>query len=295
MERDPALDGGGASVVGGYGENVGPVEAVELEFQVGAAEAHVVGRVVLEAGLRIAQIELTRDLARRPRHDLHHATRAAPAPGQDIEIAFLACDRQHERHHGQPAQTRHAPPVPLSQMQQMKKMGGMGAMMKMMPGLGKMASQLDEAGIDDSIMKKQEAIIFSMTKKEREKPDLLNASRKKRIASGSGTSVQEINQIAKQLKQMQTMMKRMKKMGGAEMMGMMKDMMGPGGMESLASSMDPDALAGDMAGADDGELGPNPFAPGGALAGQAMPGDLEGLLGGTTGKKSKRKKKGKRK
>ncbi len=186
----------------------------------------------------------------------------------------------------------------LSQMQQMSKMGGMGAMMKMMPGLGKMAAQMDEAGIDDSVMKKQEAIIFSMTLKEREKPDLLNASRKKRIATGSGTSVQEINQIVKQLKQMQTMMKRMRKMGSGKMMGMMKEMMG-GNMDGLAGAMNPDALAEDMAAADEGGLGPNPFAPGGALAGQAMPGDLESLLGGPaqpkgSSKKSKRKK-GKRK
>ncbi|GJL84537.1 MAG: signal recognition particle protein [Micavibrio sp.] len=182
----------------------------------------------------------------------------------------------------------------LSQMQQMKKMGGMGAMMKMMPGLGKMAGQLDEAGVDDSHMKKQEAIIFSMTNKEREKPDLLNASRKKRIAAGSGTTVQEINQIVKQLKQMQTMMKRMKKMGAGKMMGMMKDMMG-GDMAEMADAMNPEALAEDMAGIDEGGLGPNPFAPGGALAGQSMPGDLENLLGNSSqphgGKKKNRKKK----
>lgn len=151
----------------------------------------------------------------------------------------------------------------LSQMQQMQKMGGMGAMMKMLPGMSGMASKLDEAGIDDSIIKKQEAIIFSMTAYERENPDELNASRKKRIAAGSGTSVQEINKLYKQLQQMQTMMKRMKKMGPGRMMGMMKDMMGgkAGDLELMAQSMDPNGLGKDMAGISDA-LGPNPFAGG---------------------------------
>lgn len=153
----------------------------------------------------------------------------------------------------------------LSQMQQMKKMGGMNAMMKLLPGLSGMAGQIEAAGIDDSVIKRQEAIIFSMTTHEREHPDVLNASRKKRIAAGSGTSVQEINRLYKQLQQMQTMMKRMKKMGTGKMMGMMKGMMG-GKMDDLqmmAQSMDPDALGADMAKLDDGGLGPNPFAPGG--------------------------------
>ena len=85
----------------------------------------------------------------------------------------------------------------LSQMQQMKKMGGMGAMMQMMPGLNKMSGALEEAGMDDSFIKRQEAIIQSMTTQEREKPDLLNASRKKRIAAGSGSTVQDINKLVK--------------------------------------------------------------------------------------------------
>ncbi len=159
----------------------------------------------------------------------------------------------------------------LMQIQQMKKMGGMGAMMKLLPGLGNMAGQLEKAGVDEGMMKRQEAIILSMTPHERGDPDVLNASRKKRIASGSGTSVQEINRLVKQQKQMQTVMKRMKKMGG--MGGMMKQMKGMMGgkadeLELLAGSMDPDALGMDMdaltKAAPDG-LGTNPFAPGGAL------------------------------
>ncbi|MCF8495930.1 MAG: signal recognition particle protein [Alphaproteobacteria bacterium] len=152
----------------------------------------------------------------------------------------------------------------LSQIQQMRKMGGMGAMMKMLPGIGQMAGQLEAAGVDDSMVKRQEAIIFSMTKTEREKPDLLNASRKKRIAAGSGTTVQEINKLVKQLQQMQMVMKRMRKMGPGKMMGMMKQMMGGrmDDLELMAGSMDPDGLAADMTAMKQGAgpLGPNPFS-----------------------------------
>ena len=150
----------------------------------------------------------------------------------------------------------------LSQMQQMQKMGGMGAMMKLLPGLGNMAAQLENSGVDESLLKKQEAIIFSMTKTEREKPELLNAKRRIRIANGSGTSVQDVNKLTKQLEGMQKMMRQMKKMGTGKMMGMMNKMTG-GKMEDLellAQSMNPDDLAEDMR-----SLGPNPFAPGGAL------------------------------
>ena len=197
----------------------------------------------------------------------------------------------------------------LSQMRQLGKMGGMGAMMKMMPGLGKMSKMMDEHGVDDSLMKRQEAIILSMTPAEREKPDLLNASRKKRITAGSGTTVQELNQLIKQLKQMQTMMKRMKKMGMGGMMKQMGGLLGGKDMEALTQGMDPEMLAGDMAKADQGALGPNPFdtstgALGGSLAanpfaGGGMPSDLGALMGGmgggasrkaTKSPKSKRKK-----
>jgi signal recognition particle subunit SRP54 len=166
-----------------------------------------------------------------------------------------------------------------------------------------MAGKLEAAGMDDSLVKKQEAIIQSMTIKERAKPDLMNGSRKKRIAAGSGTTVQEINSLIKQQKQMQVMMKRMRKMGKGQMMGMMKDMMGgkADDLELMAQSMDPDALGADMQALEDqGALGPNPFAsagpPLGGLGGPALPG-LEGagmppVRGGT---KKNRKKKGKRK
>ncbi len=188
----------------------------------------------------------------------------------------------------------------LSQIRQMNKMGGMGSLMKLMPGLSGMASKLEEAGFDESIIKKQEAIIQSMTPTERAKPDLMNGSRKKRIASGSGTTVQEINALVKQQKQMQVMMKRMRKMGKGQMMGMMKDMMGGKAdeMELMAQSMDPDALGADMASATDSPLGPNPFAGGGNPFGGASGGGMPGMpgMGGAMppmrgGTKKNRKKK----
>ena len=151
----------------------------------------------------------------------------------------------------------------LMQMQQMKKMGGVNALVKMLPGLGKMAAQLENANLDDRLVKRQEAIILSMTKTERTKPEILNASRKKRIAAGSGATVQEINKLYKQLQDMQTMMKRMKKMGMGKMMGMVQGMMGEQDAQMMAKSMDPDALAKDMAGLEPGDfLGANPFLKG---------------------------------
>ncbi|MGB0720377.1 MAG: signal recognition particle protein [Bdellovibrionales bacterium] len=172
----------------------------------------------------------------------------------------------------------------LSQMQQMKKMGGMGAMMKMLPGIGSMAGQLEDAGLDDSFIKRQEAIIYSMTKAERANPDLLNMKRKQRIAAGSGTSVQDINKLAKQQKQMAVMMKKMKKMGMGGMMKQMKGLMG-GKMDELelmAQSMDPDGLGADMAGMGDSPLGPNPFAQG-SLGGGNPFGGMGGMGGGLPG------------
>ena len=191
----------------------------------------------------------------------------------------------------------------LSQIRQMNKMGGMGSLMKLMPGLSGMAGKLEEAGFDDSIIKKQEAIILSMTPREREKPELMNGSRKKRIAAGSGTTVQDINALVKQQKQMQVMMKRMRKMGKGQMMGMMKDMMGGKAdeMELMAQSMDPNALGADMAAAsEESPLGPNPFAGGGnPLAGMGGAGGLPGMGGGAMpgmrgGSKKNRKKKKKK-
>jgi signal recognition particle subunit SRP54 len=99
------------------------------------------------------------------------------------------------------------------QLKQLRKMGGMGGVMGMLPGINKIKKQLDEAKIDDGMVKRQEAILSSMTKAERRNPKLLNASRRRRIASGSGTSVPEINRLLKQYQDMATMMKKMNKLG----------------------------------------------------------------------------------
>lgn len=100
------------------------------------------------------------------------------------------------------------------QLRQVKKMGGMGGIMSMLPGVGKIQKQMAQHSIDDGMIRRQEAMIMSMTPGERQRPALIKASRKRRIAAGSGTSVQEINKLLKQFQQMQTMMKKMKKMGG---------------------------------------------------------------------------------
>ena len=109
----------------------------------------------------------------------------------------------------------------LSQIQQVKKMGNMKDLIGMIPGAGKMMKNID---IDDDAFKHIEAIIHSMTPEERAQPKLLNSSRKRRISKGSGTSVQEVNQLLKQFHQMGKMMKMMQGGGGRKMMQMMKGM-----------------------------------------------------------------------
>ncbi|MFI4984324.1 MAG: signal recognition particle protein [Rickettsiales bacterium] len=99
----------------------------------------------------------------------------------------------------------------LAQLRNLKKMGGMGKILNFIPGIGKYKAEIEKANINEKTFAHQEAIILSMTKKERRNPDLLNASRRKRIASGSGTSVQEVNKL---IKQFMTMHKMMRKMGG---------------------------------------------------------------------------------
>jgi signal recognition particle subunit SRP54 len=100
------------------------------------------------------------------------------------------------------------------QLTQMQRLGGMGGVLAMLPGIGKIKKQLDAANLDDRILKRQQAMIGSMTKAERKNPKLLNASRKKRVASGSGTSVQDINKLVKMHRQMADMMKAMGKKRG---------------------------------------------------------------------------------
>ena len=109
----------------------------------------------------------------------------------------------------------------LKQIQQVKKMGNIKDLVGMIPGAGKMMKGVD---IDDDAFKGIEAIIFSMTPGERSNPSIINSSRKKRISKGSGTSVQEVNQLLKQFTQMSKMMKMMQGGGGKRMMQMMKNM-----------------------------------------------------------------------
>ena len=109
----------------------------------------------------------------------------------------------------------------LTQIQQIKKMGNVKDLMGMIPGAGKMMKDVD---IDDNAFKNIEAIIHSMTPKERSNPTLIDVSRKNRIAKGSGTSVQDVNQLMKQFDQMSKMMKMMQGGGGKQMMQMMKGM-----------------------------------------------------------------------
>ncbi|NRB11068.1 MAG: signal recognition particle protein [Rickettsiaceae bacterium] len=100
----------------------------------------------------------------------------------------------------------------ISQIKMIKKLGGLGSMMNMLPGMGKLSGKINKAAIDDKMLIHQEAIVLAMTKKERCNPKLLNASRRKRIADGSGTSVQQVNNLLKQYKQISTMMKKASKM-----------------------------------------------------------------------------------
>ncbi|MFY9210170.1 MAG: signal recognition particle protein [Aestuariivita sp.] len=130
------------------------------------------------------------------------------------------------------------------QLEQMIKMGGMEGMMGMMPGMGKMAAQVKDAGFDDKILRQQIALIQSMTKRERANPQLLQASRKKRIAKGSGMEVSDLNKLLKMHRQMSDMMKKLGKGKGGMMKQAMKAMMGKGGMDpaAMAQGMDPKAL-----------------------------------------------------
>ncbi len=97
----------------------------------------------------------------------------------------------------------------LSQLRQMKKMGGMEGVMSMLPGVNKMKAKMDQANIDEKMLIENEAIILSMTKKEKENPKIISGSRRKRISKGAGVDVSKINKLLKQFKMMSDMMKKM--------------------------------------------------------------------------------------
>ena len=107
----------------------------------------------------------------------------------------------------------------LSQLRQMQKMGDLKGLLGLIPGMGKFKAQIDAANIDDKVFKRQEAIILSMTPRERRNPDIIKASRKKRIADGCGLTVQDVNRLLKQYDQMADMMKKVKKMGKRGLFG----------------------------------------------------------------------------
>jgi signal recognition particle subunit SRP54 len=103
----------------------------------------------------------------------------------------------------------------LDQLGQMKKMGGMQGLLGMLPGVGKIKGQLDEAGLDDRVITRQQAIIQSMTKQERTNPDVINGSRRKRIAAGCGLEVSDVNKLLKMHRTMSDALKAMRKGGRA--------------------------------------------------------------------------------
>ncbi len=123
------------------------------------------------------------------------------------------------------------------QLRQMKKLGGMQGVLAMLPGVGRVKDQLSAAGLDDKLLSRQEAIILSMTKKERVKPDIINGSRRKRIAAGAGVEVSDVNKLLKMHRQMADMMKKMGKMGGKLPAGL-SGLMG-GAMPQLPPGMIP--------------------------------------------------------
>ncbi|MFY0679670.1 MAG: signal recognition particle protein [Thalassovita sp.] len=166
------------------------------------------------------------------------------------------------------------------QLEQMQKMGGMEGIMGMMPGMGKMAKQVQDSGFDDKIIKRQIALVQSMTKKERANPQLLQASRKKRIAKGAGLEVSELNKLLKMHRQMADMMKKMGKMGKGKMLKQaMSGMFGKGGGMPDMGGMDPSQMDPKALEAAAKAMGSGKGMPGGlpGLGGMGLPGGLSGL------------------
>ena len=164
------------------------------------------------------------------------------------------------------------------QLEQMMKMGGMEGIMSMMPGMKKMKGQMDEAGMDDSVLRQQIALINSMTKKERANPQILQASRKKRIAAGAGMEVSDLNRLLKMQRQMSDMMKKMGKMKGGMLKQAMKGMFGKSGMPSEAEMEAAAKQMGAGGGLPGGMAGGLPKGfPGMPGAGSALPPGLSGF------------------
>jgi signal recognition particle subunit SRP54 len=161
------------------------------------------------------------------------------------------------------------------QLEQMIKMGGMEGVMGMMPGMAKAGRQMADAGIDDRMLRRQIALINSMTKKERANPDLLQASRKRRIAGGAGLEVSELNKLLKQHRQMADAMKKLGQMGkGSALRQAMRGMFGKGGPS-------PEEIAAAQAQMQKGALPPGMSLPRGfggqGMGGLQLPPGLSGL------------------
>ncbi|MEM6932732.1 MAG: signal recognition particle protein [Pseudomonadota bacterium] len=169
-----------------------------------------------------------------------------------------------------------------TQFEQMQSLGGMQGIMGMLPGMGKISKQVEEAGFDDKIIRRQIAIIESMTKEERKKPELMKASRKERVAKGSGNHVSEVNKLLKMHRQMADMMKKIGKKGKRGMMGMMQSMMG-GKMPPMPGGMPPGGMPGGGSLPDPGQMPKLPGGLGGLGGGANLPPGLGGL--GAFGKK----------
>ncbi|UZK67182.1 signal recognition particle protein [Sphingomonas sp. M1-B02] len=158
-----------------------------------------------------------------------------------------------------------------SQLAQMRRMGGIGALAGMIPGMKKAQPAMAGGAVDEKILLRMDAMIGSMTPKERSRPELLNAKRKIRVAKGSGVTVQDVNKLLKMHQEMQTAMKRLKKMGGLKgMLGMLGKGGPGGGMGGVGNALG-GAELGDMMGKMGGSL---PGLPGGPN----LPAGLENLL-----------------
>ncbi|MBO6837775.1 MAG: signal recognition particle protein [Alphaproteobacteria bacterium] len=151
-----------------------------------------------------------------------------------------------------------------SQLKQMRKMGGLEGLMGMLPGVAKIKKQMAGANIDPKALLRQEAIISSMTPQERRQPKMLHASRKRRIAAGSGTSVQDVNKLLKQHQTMAKMMKQVSKLGKQGKL--------PGGMGDMGA-----LLGGGPGGMPGGGQLPGLGGPGGGLGGGGLPPGMGGF------------------
>ncbi len=155
------------------------------------------------------------------------------------------------------------------QLRQMQKMGGLGMLAGMIPGLKKAQQQIAASGVNDKTLVHLDALIGSMTQKERDRPELLNAKRKIRVAKGAGLQVQDVNKLLKMHKDMETTMKKLKKMGGLK--GLAKMFGGGGGLGGMLGGGGGSEMP-DLGALGGGAGGGLPGLPGGSMPGGMPPG-----------------------